>query len=317
MNYYTNYYLLYERCALCPRKCKVDRNAGEVGFCRETDNLRIAWAGLHFGEEPIITGKGGSGTIFFTGCTMRCAFCQNYQISHEGLGRTVSEKELIEIFFGLKEMGAENLNMVTGTHFLPHIISALGSAKERGLNLPVVWNTSGYERTEIINLLSDYISVFLTDVKTLDTEMARLLFRAPDYPERVIPAVDSMVNTVSTVVEDGVMKSGVIIRHLVLPGMIESTFRFLRLFKERWYGRGILSLMFQYTPPVCLSSRGGPVELKTHILRNEYERVMEYLEDIGIEEGYVHDIDEDDEWFPDFTREKPFPSSLCTPLWHM
>ncbi len=312
-----NYYSLYNSCSLCPRNCRVNRSEGEIGFCRETDKLRMAWAGLHFGEEPVITGKGGSGTVFFTGCTMRCSFCQNYQISHNGLGGVVSEEELVKIFLGLEDMGAENINVVTGTHFIPHIVGAFNRAKEIGLALPLVWNTSGYEKREIVDLLLDYVDIFLTDIKTLDERVARKLFRAPDYPDIVVAAVDLMVDAKSSVVENGSMKRGVIVRHLVLPGMIDSTLDFLNLFRERWYGRAILSLMFQYTPPPSGISLRLPSGLKTYLLREEYERVMEHLEEIGIEEGYIHDMDENDEWLPDFTSEKPFPPRLCKPLWHI
>ncbi len=315
---------MYSACSLCPRMCKTDRLSGKLGVCRETAKIRLAWAGLHFGEEPIITGKSGSGTVFFTGCTLRCSFCQNYQISHEGLGREISTDELTDIFWGLQDMGAENINLVTGTHFIPSIVDSIEKARAFGLRLPIVWNTSGYETVEMVRFLSRYVDVFLTDLKTLSRGLSGKLFRASNYPTVAVEAISEMVRSKRVVAENGILKEGVIVRHLVLPGMLDSTFHFLNLFRKEWYGRAILSLMFQYMPTpylaseeTSLTSRVDIPSLKRLPSHSEYDTVMSYLDEIGIEEGFVHDVEEDSEWLPDFTKEKPFPPELCKPFWFL
>lgn len=182
----------YEHCTACPKSCGVNRNAGERGFCGETAELRIAWAGLHFGEEPPVSGAGGSGTIFLTGCNLRCVFCQNFQISQEGMGRAVTEQEFIELCLTLQEAGAKNINIVTGSHAVPALGAGLRAAKQHGLTIPVVWNSSAYETAEALESIADTVDGWLPDLKTLNPETSRRVFAAPDYPEQACAAIETM-----------------------------------------------------------------------------------------------------------------------------
>ena len=186
---------LYRKCTLCPRACGVDRNAGKLGFCRESSTMRIACATLHHGEEPPITGKGGSGTIFFTGCTLQCRFCQNHQISRGGIGREVSIEEFADICLKLQSSGAENINLVTGTMFIPSIALGIGLAKEKGLNIPILWNSSGFESSEAVDMLNSFIDVYLPDIKTLNHTFASTFFNAIHYPEAAKAAVIKMADS--------------------------------------------------------------------------------------------------------------------------
>ena len=246
----------YDSCTLCPKNCKVNRNKGEKGFCRETSELRLAWAGLHFGEEPPITGAGGSGTIFVTGCNLRCSFCQNYQISQEGMGKAVSLEEFVNLCFVLEKEGAENINIVTGSHAIPAIALGLTEAKGRGLKIPVVWNSSAYETEEAISILSDCVDGWLPDLKTLNPQISSQVFYAPDYPETATRAILKMagLSPLKICMENkekyplGKLYSGVIVRHLALPSRIADSKAVLRWFAKNLRGRALISVMTQYTP---------------------------------------------------------------------
>ena len=183
----------YKSCTLCPRNCKIDRTQGKTGFCKETDQLRIAVACLHFGEEPPITVNNGSGTIFVTGCNLRCAFCQNYQISQCGMGKTLTIEETVQIFFQLKEQGAENINIVTGSHAIPFLAKAIKQAKEAGLDLPICWNCSAYESVEALEMLKGLVDIWLPDLKTLNPMMSEAVFKAADYPTAAKKAIRWMI----------------------------------------------------------------------------------------------------------------------------
>jgi len=224
----------YAPCRLCPRACAVDRARGESGVCGETKAVRAACACLHFGEEPPVTGAGGSGTVFFTGCTLRCRACQNCQISREGFGVELSREALAGIFLSLQREGAGNVNAVTGTHFLPDILEAWTSARARGLVIPLVWNSSGYETVEAVRTLAPRVAFFLPDLKTLDPDLADYWFRASDYPRVASEALLAMAE--ARPLErgpDGTPVRGVIVRHLVLPGRIDATRQVLAWFAER------------------------------------------------------------------------------------
>jgi putative pyruvate formate lyase activating enzyme len=297
----------YKSCRLCPRNCGIDRLAGEKGFCGETAALRIAAALIHFGEEPPLVGKGGSGTIFVNGCNLGCAFCQNWQISQgtEGkpaLGREVSPKEFAKICAALKDKGAENINIVTGSHAIPGIIQCLAAAKDAGLRLPVLWNSSGYESTEGLDMLKDHVDIYLPDLKTLDSNIASKFFNAPDYPKTAASAILKMIET----------GKKVIIRHLILPGYLESTRAVLRWFADNVSGRAQLSLMTQYTP---IPDR-DKVMPNRYITEEDYKSVLNWLEEFGIEDGFCQELVTGNEWLPDFTRPNPFSSQLSKPVWH-
>ncbi|MBN1696867.1 MAG: radical SAM protein [Spirochaetales bacterium] len=306
---------LYSHCMLCPRQCGVDRLKGERGFCGETSEIRIASACLHFGEEPPISGTGGSGTVFFSGCTLRCRFCQNYQISREGMGGTVTADELCGIFLTLQKRGAENINLVTATHFIPGVIRAVLRAKEAGLLIPVVWNSSGFEETDILKLLDVVVDIYIPDMKTLDGAFARRFFYSPSYPEKAVRAISLMSGKKTRSMENGMLKSGLVMRHLVIPGGIPQTRAVLEWYKNNLEPEAMLSLMFQFIP-VGISDMKENEAPDRYVNREEYEEVMDIIRRIGIDDGFIQDPANDGDWLPDFGRRNPFPSSCAIPVWH-
>ena len=303
----------YRSCRLCPRSCRIDRTAGKEGYCGEQAVLRAACACLHFGEEPPITGSGGSGTVFFTGCTLRCGFCQNWQTSSCAAGASLSEEGLAGIFLLLQGRGAENINIVTGTQFLPGILAALAAARARGLAIPMVWNSSGYETREAVSLLAPAVSFFLPDLKTLDPVIAREHLHAADYPAHAAQAVLAMAESRPLQWQGEMPVAGTIVRHLVLPGCLPQTRDVLAWFRKNLQGRALLSLMFQYTP---IPGRTLPPPFDRMITRKEYEETISLLEDLGIDEGYYQEPVPDAGWLPDFDRPRPFSSELSRMVWH-
>jgi putative pyruvate formate lyase activating enzyme len=275
--------------------------------------MRIAWAGLHFGEEPPLTGEGGSGTVFFSGCSLRCAFCQNYQISQEGMGLDVQPREFADIALRLQAMGAANLNLVTPGHFIPSIIRGIGLARAEGLALPVLWNSSGYESVEGVEALAGTVDVWLPDLKTLDPGLAGRFFGTPDYPEAATAAILAMASLSGPVMEGGLMKRGTILRHLVIPGRLDATRAVLAWFAEHLRGRALLSLMSQYTPILAMRAKGAPAR---QVDPAEHEAVLGMLEEFGLEDGFYQELVPGQEWLPDFGRPAPFSSELARPLWH-
>jgi putative pyruvate formate lyase activating enzyme len=303
----------YRSCTLCPRACRTDRVGGREGPCGETAALRAACACLHFGEEPPITGSGGSGTVFFTGCTLRCGFCQNWQTSSCSAGAELTGEELTRIFLLLQSRGAENVNIVTGTQFLPGILGALDGARSRGLSIPMVWNSSGYETREAVETLAPAVSFFLPDLKTLDPVLAREHLHAADYPRHAAGALLAMAELKPLAWDGETPVAGTIVRHLVLPGCLEQTREVLAWFRENLYGRALLSLMFQYTP---IPGRPLPPPFDRMTSRAEYEGAVGMLEDLGIDDGFCQGPVPDASWLPDFERPKPFSSELSRMVWH-
>jgi len=296
----------YSPCRLCPRNCGVNRLAGETGFCGETAVLRIGAAVIHRGEEPPLVGTGGSGTIFISGCNLGCSFCQNHQISQgekESLGRAVTTEEFAKICAALRDKGAENINIVTGSHAIPAIVDGLAAAKSAGVQIPVLWNSSGYETTEALELLRENVDIYLPDLKTLDSEISGKFFNAPDYPQTASSAILKMLEMADT-------KEKVIIRHLILPGFLESSKTVLRWFAENAAGAQ-LSLMTQYTP----IPNGKPMPNR-FLTEEEYETVLSWLEEFGIEDGFCQELVTGSEWLPDFRKQNPFSSELSVPVWH-
>ena len=320
---------LYKKCVQCPRKCGVNRGAPELaegphtGFCRESSDLRIAFAGLHFGEEPLITVFGGSGTIFFTGCTLRCAFCQNYQISQDGLGRVVDKAEFVDICLKLQAAGAENINLVTGSHHIPVIAEYLRAAREQGVTIPFCWNSSAYESVEMLELLKGLVTIWLPDLKTLDGNLSRSLFAAPDYPASATAAIRWMIeNNPLDIVQVSKnretrekMMSGVIIRHLFMPGKFEQTADVLAWLKENADGRAIISLMNQYTP--IPAKKGKITQIEDRLVTPEEDAdIQDLIEAYDFEYLFYQELSDDTSWLPDFTRTQPFSNKLATPVWH-
>lgn len=270
-------------CNLCPRRCGALRTdtAGE-GFCAMPAGPVVARAALHRWEEPVISGSRGSGTVFFAGCTLRCVFCQNHDISAGGFGKPVTVARLRQIFEELVDQGAHNINLVTPTHFTPWILEALGD----GVGVPVVWNCGGYERLETLRSLEGKVDIYLPDLKYADSALSASLSAAPDYFEVATAAICEMFRqTGPYVMEDGLMRRGVVIRHLVLPGQLENTRRCIdwvaRTFRE---GDVLFSLMSQYTP-----QPGAQGLLARHVTRSEYRAAVEYMRNCGITEGFCQE----------------------------
>lgn len=313
----------YTRCRLCARRCGVDRTRGQTGFCGTGSRLRIAWAGIHRGEEPLICGRGGSGTIFLSGCTLRCFFCQNYQLSHGNLGRDTDVSEFADICLMLERKGAENINIVTGTHFLPSLAEGIRESRERGLTKPVVWNSSGYESSEYLPLLNDFVDIYLPDLKTLDSSLSASMFGVSDYPDAAARAIKEMAASRPLLRRGSSLVSGLIVRHLVLPGLLENTRAVLAWFAENVADRALLSLMFQYTPPAgpvprgeLQGGQGERGEWKRRVSAEEYGRTLAMLDEFGIEEGFVQEPSEDaPPCLPDFSLPDAFPGGLAYPLW--
>lgn len=265
-------------CNLCPRQCGVDRSV-ERGYCGESEKIRVGKAMLHFGEEPVITGKGGSGAIFFCGCNLRCVFCQNAPISTGKIGREITVERLCEIFYELEEKGAENINLVTATHFAPQIASALRLSKKR-LNIPVVYNCGGYESVETLRMLEGLVDIYLPDFKYFSPELSKKYSGAPDYFEKATKALCEMLRqTGEAVIENGVMKRGVIVRHLVLPNAYKDSCEVMRAI-ARLPIKPLVSLMRQYTPEFL---RGDFSELSRRLTTFEYEKVLFTCQELGLD----------------------------------
>ena len=247
---------LLENCKLCPRQCGVDRNTGVNGYCGMTAEVKIARASLHMWEEPCISGTNGSGTVFFTGCPMKCVFCQNRQIAIGSTGMKVSIKRLAEIFLELQKKGAHNINLVTPTHYVPQIVEALKSAKQKGLFIPIVYNTGSYEKVETLRLLEGLVDIWLPDCKYYDKELAARYSNAADYFEVANAAIAEMVRQAGEpIFEDGLMKRGVIVRHMVLPGQTRDSRKIIEeLYKQ--YGDGLyISIMLRRKSMRCVGKR--------------------------------------------------------------
>ena len=289
-------------CTLCPRMCEADRENGKTGFCGETGEIRAARAALHMWEEPCISGKEGSGTVFFTGCTLRCVFCQNHEIAGSKVGKVISEERLAEIFLELQGKGANNINLVTPTHFVPQIIRALQSAKKQGMYLPVVYNTGGYERVETLKMLDGLVDIYLPDFKYLNTDHAKKYSMAEDYPEVAKAAIAEMVRQAGKPVFDerGMMKRGVIVRHLLLPGCLADGKRVVKYLHET-YGNRIY--MSQYTPLESLDAVKYP-ELNRKVPEYAYEKLVDYAISLGVMQAFIQEGDTAKESFiPPFTLE--------------
>jgi putative pyruvate formate lyase activating enzyme len=317
----------------------VSRLAGETAYCGETAELKLAAATIHRGEEPPVTGIGGSGTIFVTGCTLGCKFCQNWQISQKGMGRSMSFDEFARICIDLQDAGAENINIVTGSHVIPGIVVGVELARKEGLFIPILWNSSSYENVSALELLKDTVSVYLPDLKTLDSDISKRYFNAADYPETAEKAILKMIDfqrlqfgtqrtknalgkpipAPGEISHETVLQSGVIIRHLVLPEHLESSRKVLRWFADHAQGRALLSLMMQYTP-VCQSDEQGKSVDKSipsrYVNEREYETVLGWLEEYGIDDGFYQELVPDNAWLPDFNKHNPFSSELSRTIWH-
>lgn len=270
-------------CELCPRRCRADRAAGERGVCGATDTLRLARAALHFWEEPPISGEAGSGTVFFSGCPLKCVYCQNHEISTGNFGIDVSPERLAQIMLELQDQGALNINLVTATHYAHLLPEAIVAARAQGLVVPIVYNTSGYERVEAVRELDDLVDIWLTDFKYADAGLGRALSHVPDYPSVAQSALIEMARQLErhgggAARADGTWTRGIIVRHLVLPGHAEDSCRVLDLIWDA-VGDVPISVMNQYTPNAAMRAAGG--ELARAVIREEYECVLDHADDLG------------------------------------
>ena len=278
-------YTDYTNCRLCPRECKINRNADGVGFCGASAEAEVNRIDLHFMEEPVISGKNGSGTVFFTHCTMRCIFCQNKEISlRSSVGKKISAEQLAEQYIILEQKGAHNINLVSPTQYMPTIKKSIEIAKQNGIKIPFVYNTSGFERPEIIKGLKDYIDIFLTDYKYQSPFLAKEYSNCEDYPDFIIDAISQMIKITGSPVlnDDGILKKGTIIRHLMLPGQLSDTLKIMNKVKKYFNDTALFSLMRQYTP----IGDNLPDELRRTISDLEYSTATEEFEALGLE-GFV------------------------------
>jgi len=310
----------YENCRLCPRYCGVNRvrggGAGQTGVCGETDQLRVAYVGPHFGEEPPITGENGSGTVFFTGCSLRCSFCQNYQISQKGVGIEITARKLLEKIEGMiRDHCVHNINFVTPDHFFPHVFRLVSLLRKDGFDLPVLFNLSGYQAPELLRIAEDYADIYLPDFKYSDTSLAAKLSTCRNYPDVALKAIGEMVKQkgfFDTFLKRSVMaKKGVLVRHLILPGKVENSVDALTsLFLE--FGKELpLSLMSQYHP-VARQKDGA---LNRFLSQEEFDSVYAHTIDLGFENLFVQFPEKrsgsqsaSSPYLPNFQQAKPFGS---------
>lgn len=278
-----------DKCNLCPRGCNVDRSIGKKGYCGESQAIRVARTSLHQWEEPCITGEYGSGTVFFSGCALKCIFCQNYNIADSSIGKEVSIEELTDAMLRLQENKASNINLVTAGHFTDGLVSAIHQAKEKGLTIPIVYNSSAYEKIESLQKLEGLIDVYLPDCKFYDPQIAERYAKAPDYFEVASAAIAEMVRQVGTPCfdeETGNMMKGVIVRHLILPGHTLDSKKIMEYLHHTYGNRIYLSIMNQYTPIREFSEHPN---LNRRVTKREYEKVIDYALSLGIERAFIQE----------------------------
>lgn len=289
-----------EECKLCPFECKINRNENIKGRCKAGKNIELGLYTLHYDEEPCISGKEGSGTVFFSNCNLKCNYCQNYKISCEGKGKEITIQRLAEIFLEQQEKGANNINLVTAVPYVPHIIKAIKIAKGEGLKIPILYNTSGYEKVETLKMLEGYIDIYLPDFKYYDNNLAKRLSGVANYREITEKALKEMYRQVgeNQYNEKGILQKGMIIRHLVLPNNIENSKQVLKWIKENMPETITISLMAQYFPTYKAKQDS---EINRKLTQEEYNEIEEYLYELEIENGYIQDLeDEEEKYVPKF-----------------
>ena len=284
---------MLEKCTICPYKCGIDRTK-ITGRCKATDKIKIALYSVHKFEEPCISGENGSGTIFFSNCNMNCIYCQNYEISQQGKGREISIEELANIMIKQQEKGVENINLVTPTSYAIQIIEAIKIAKEKGLKIPIVYNTNGYENVETIKLLEGFVDIYLPDLKYVDNALSKKYSKVDNYFEIAIKAIKEMYRQVGQPIlnENGIMQKGLMIRHLILPNQVENSKQILKWIKENMDDHVFVSIMAQYFPTYKAKENN---ELNRKLTQKEYEEVENYLYDLELENGYIQELGEHEE----------------------
>ena len=283
-----------ESCKICPHKCRVNREAGQIGRCRCDDKIKIALASIHYYEEPSISGKNGSGTVFFSNCNLNCIYCQNYEISQLGKGKVITIEELADIFIKQQEKGVNNINLVTPTMYAYQIIEAIKIAKRNGLNIPILYNTNGYERVETIKALEGYIDVYLPDLKYYSNLLSKKYSNVDNYFEVASNAIKEMYKQVGTAQfnEDGIIQKGVIIRHLVLPNHLQNSKHILKWIKENMPEDTYVSVMAQYFPTYKAKE---DKDINRKLTKKEYEEIENYLYTLQLEKGYMQELGEHEE----------------------
>jgi len=294
---------LLDNCTLCPRNCYADREHGQKGYCRQTEELVVARAALHMWEEPCISGENGSGTVFFSGCSLGCVYCQNYNISKGLAGKKITVERLADIFIELQEQAANNINLVTPSHYVPQIIDALTLSRKKGLYIPVVYNSSGYEKTETLNMLEGYIDIYLPDLKYISKDIAKKYSNAEDYFDFASQAIMEMVRQVGEPVfnKNGIMTKGVIVRHLTLPGCLEDSKKIIEYLYKTFGDAIYISIMNQYTP---LSAVREYPEINRKVPDKDYDELVDYAIYLGVENAFIQEGETASESFiPEFNGE--------------
>jgi putative pyruvate formate lyase activating enzyme len=280
----------YENCLLCPRKCGINRSTGQTGICGVSSEIKVARAALHYWEEPCISGKRGSGAVFFSGCSLHCVFCQNREISDGKAGKVISKERLSDIFMELADKGANNINLVTPGQYIPDIVWAVNDAKSRGMKLPIIYNTSGYENVTDLKLLEGIVDVYLPDFKYMDSTLSARYSRAKDYPSVAKQALSEMVRQQPDVVIDnatGLIQKGVIVRQLLLPRHVNDAKAVLKYLYDTYHNHVYISMMSQFTP---IALKDYP-EINRTVTRREYERLVDYALEIGITNAFIQEGD--------------------------
>ncbi len=285
-----------EKCEICPHKCKINRNNNQIGRCKATDKIKIGLYSTHNFEEPCISGKKGSGTVFFSNCNLNCVYCQNYEISQQGKGKEITIEELSNIFLKQQEKGVENINLVTPTSYVPQIIEALKIAKSQGLKLPIVYNTNGYENIETIKQLEGYIDIYLPDLKYAENDIGKKYSKIENYFETATIAIKEMERQVGKTQfdENGVMTKGIIVRHLVLPNNIENSKKIIKWMKENLNKETYVSIMAQYFPTYKAKTEEYK-EISRKLTPKEWKKIENYIDELGFENGFIQELGEHEE----------------------
>lgn len=287
-----------KKCEICPHKCNINRYEGKIGRCKANDKVKVALYSTHNFEEPCISGEKGSGTVFFSNCNLNCIYCQNYEISQLGKGKEITIERLAEIFLIQQEKGVENINLVTPTSYVPQIIEAIRIARNKGLKLPIVYNTNSYENVETLQMLEGYIDVYLPDLKYVENELGKKYSKIDNYFEVATKAIQEMIRQAGTpkLNENGIMLSGVMVRHLVLPNHIENSKKVLKWIKENLPKDIYVSVMAQYFPTYKAKEYK---KLNRKLTKEEWEKIENHIEELGIENGYVQELgDYEEEYVP-------------------
>ena len=285
---------LLQKCEICPHKCKIDRTKNQVGRCKSKDTVKVALASIHNFEEPCISGRNGSGTVFFSNCNLSCEFCQNYEISQQGLGKEISIERLAEIFIEQQLRGADNINLVSPTSYAVQIIEAIKIAKNNGLKIPIIYNTNGYENIETLKLLEGYIDIYLPDLKYAENDLAKKYSKIENYFEIATSAIKEMYRQVgkNEYDENGIIKAGIIIRHLILPNHTENSKKVLKWIAENMPKNITVSVMAQYFP----TYKAKEIEdINRKLKKEEYEQIENYLYRLNLENGYIQELGEHEE----------------------